>query len=78
MSSDRKLDVRPVKTDVVSVVIAAGDDVPAALDCVERLEVLDWPADLLEIVVVGPADALRAAAAGRGLDIQVVVAHCWY
>ena len=68
----KKLDVRPVKHDVVSVVVVAGGDVPAALDCVERLEAVDWPHDLVESVVVGPADALRDGAAGRGLDIRVV------
>jgi glycosyltransferase involved in cell wall biosynthesis len=53
-------DVRSVEHGVVSVVIAVDTDTDAARRAVERLTRLDWPAELLEPVLV--ADAQHATA----------------
>ncbi|MSO79854.1 MAG: glycosyltransferase [Acidimicrobiia bacterium] len=61
---------------VVSVVIVTegetDGEVEAALDAVERLVGLDWPADLLESIVVGPRSRIATAAKARGLTVKVV------
>jgi len=67
-----RVDTRPVRGGVVSVVLVADDDVDAALDGVERLAGLDWPPDLVEPVVVGPRSQVTAAARSRALEVRAV------
>ncbi len=66
-----KVDTRPIRGRVVSVVLVAGNDTDAALDAAERLGKLDWPSDLLEIVVVGTRSVIASQAKRRGLDLRI-------
>lgn len=57
MKAKDALTTRSVHDRVVSVIIEVGDDADAALACIDRLIELDWPADLLEPVLVTDADS---------------------
>lgn len=72
MSSASKVDTRPIRGGVVSVVIVGGDDVDAALDAVGRVTTLDWPRDLLDVVITGPSRVIASEAKRRGLDVRAV------
>ncbi len=76
MTRRSKVDNRPVRGGVISVVIVADGetegDVDAALAGVERLTSLDWPIDLLEPIVVGPRSKIATAAKARGITVKVV------
>jgi len=66
------VDARPICGRVVSVVIAAGDDPDAAVDAAERVHHLDWPHDLLDVVIVGPRRPIAAGAKARGLEVRAI------
>jgi len=63
---------RAVRIGVISVVIVAGSRTEAALDALEGIDAVDWPADKLDVVVLGDGADLESRVTARTADARIV------